>query len=139
MSEKIKMRGLSEKSNALGEGKYHPFALKAEQYGIGILNVKEIIDNTTSEIFTSYWERLLIEPITYIIPAIWGEKKDGRLSFTQKEINKKIAPMISNIMEMFDLDGINRDQRFAIEYLIRGLMISKITYMIEAFKNQTKR
>jgi len=136
MREKVKMIDQLVKSKPQDGGNTLPFSLvDKEKYGIGILNVKDIIDNTTNEIFISYKEELLSEPITYIIPAVWGEKEDGSLSGTQDEINKRITPMIDYIMEILELEGINKAQRFAIGYLIRGLMVSKITYLIEAFRN----
>ena len=46
--------------------------------------------------------------------------------------------MIRNIMEILDFDAIDESQRFSIEYLIRGLAVSKISYLVEAFKNQPK-
>ena len=118
------------------ERKCFSFTLSDEDHEIGILKIKEIIDKTTDTIFNSYRQKLLTEPITYIVPAVWGAKKDGKLTVTQKEINRKIVPMVSNIMAIFELEDINKAQRFAIGYLIRGLVTSKITYMIEASRNR---
>ena len=95
-----------------------------------------LIDNTASEIFASYKTKLLTEPITYIVPAVWGAKKDGELTATQKEINKQVVPVITKIFESLDVKGLNSAQQFAIGFLIRGLFISKITYMIEVVKNK---
>ena len=110
----------------------------AVRYRTGILRIKEIIDRTTNTIFISYQKELLSEPITYIIPAVWGKIKQGRLTESQREIYITIDPVIKDIMELLELDEFNDAQRFSIEYLIRGLLISKITYLIEAFKNQSK-
>ena len=121
------------------ERKCLPFTLSGKDHEIGILKIKEIIDRTTDTIFNSYNEKLLTEPITYIVPAVWGAEKDGELTVTQKEINKKIVPMVNDIMAIFELEDINKAQRFAIGYLIRGLATSKITYMIEAFKNRAEK
>ncbi|MBN1625584.1 MAG: hypothetical protein JW944_03585 [Deltaproteobacteria bacterium] len=103
-----------------------------------ILRIKEIIDKTTNTIFISYKKDLLCEPITYIIPAVWGKIKQGRLTTSQKEIYSTIDSMIKNIMEILELEELNDAQIFAIEYFIRGLVISKIAYLIEAFKNRSK-
>ncbi|MFC1867154.1 hypothetical protein ACFL0H_03365 [Thermodesulfobacteriota bacterium] len=103
-----------------------------------ILRIKEIIDKTTNTIFTSYKKDLLFEPITYIIPAVWGKIKQGRLTESQKEIYSTIGSMIKNIMEILELEELNDAQLFAIEYFIRGLVISKIAYLIEAFKNHSR-
>ncbi|MBW1741182.1 MAG: hypothetical protein JRJ42_08630 [Deltaproteobacteria bacterium] len=105
---------------------------------IGIIKViGPLIDRTANRIFTLYKTRLLTEPITYIVPAVWGAKKDGELTVTQKEIYKQVAPVIKEIFDAFQFKALNDAQAFAVGFLIRGLIISKITYMIELIKNQT--
>jgi len=137
MSEKEKIFDQIIIATACKEQEYVTFPLsKEEDDEIDILTIKELIDKTTNMVFISHKARLLSEPITYIIPAVWGKKKHGKLTINQKEIyNNNISPMVSNIMKIFKVNEINEAQRFTIEYLIRGLVISKITYMVEAFKN----
>ena len=139
MREKIKTKDQALVAPADSDGNHLTSGLINEEYESGILKIKEIIDNTTDEIFISYKEKLLTEPITYIVPAVWGGIEDEKLTTIQKEVNKTISPMISSITEILEFEDINWDQRFVIEYLIRGLMISKITYMIEAFKGRLKK
>lgn len=103
----------------------------------GTLEIKKIIDDTTTMIFASYREKLLSEPITYILPAVWG-KKHGKLTEIQGEIHLQINPLIQEIINIFEFNEITEDQKFALEYLIRGLVISKITYLIESFKNRSE-
>jgi hypothetical protein len=95
-----------------------------------------LIDKSVTEIFATYKMKLLSEPITYIIPAVWGAKKDGELTDKQKEINMQVAPIIKRIFEILDLKDLSGAQEFAIGFLIRGLIISKITYMIEVINNK---
>jgi hypothetical protein len=95
-----------------------------------------LIDKSVTEIFATYKMKLLSEPITYIVPAVWGAKKDGELTAKQKEINMQVAPIIRRIFEILDLKDVSGAQEFAIGFLIRGLIISKITYMIEMMKNK---
>jgi hypothetical protein len=135
MIEKIKKMDHASIDTANRE-EYTTFSLANVEYEFGILKIKEIIDKTTNMIFISYKEKLLTEPITYIVPAVWGERKDGKLTTIQREINRRIVPTIDSVMETLELEDLHGAQRFAIGYLIRGLLISKIAYMIEAFKNQ---
>jgi len=135
MIEKIKKVNRASIETANRE-EYTTFSLANVEYDFGMLKIKEIIDKTTNMIFISYKEKLLTEPITYIVPAVWGERKDGKLTTIQREINRRIVPTIDGIMEILELEELHGAQRFAIGYLIRGLLISKIAYMIEAFKNQ---
>lgn len=95
-----------------------------------------LIDDKINEIFTEYRRELLEEPITYIVPAIWGAKKDGELTETQKEMNRKIVQVIEETLKLLEIEALRETQKFAITYLIRGYMISKIAYMIEFSKNQ---
>ncbi|MBN1850597.1 MAG: hypothetical protein JW932_18655 [Deltaproteobacteria bacterium] len=103
---------------------------------VDILRIKEIIDKTTDMIFSAYRDSLLSEPNTYIVQAVWAKNHKGKLSPNQKKIKKRIASMMNDIMEILDLKDINESQTFSIEYLIKGLAVSKISYLIEAFKNK---
>ncbi len=95
-----------------------------------------LMDKTAEEIFISYKTRLLSEPIIYIVPAVWGAKKEGELEDTQKEINIKVIPVINELFDALGIRDLNGAQGFAIGFLIRGLIISKITYMIEVVRNR---
>jgi hypothetical protein len=95
------------------------------------------IDNLASDIFKEFNSRLLTEPITYIVPAVWGAKKDGSLTEEQRKIHTMVLPVIQNIIRLFHIKNLTLSQEFALGYLIRGLIISKITYMIEKIKTET--
>jgi len=136
MKDGIAMFQQSIKTIANREGKYISLTLAKEEESRNILKAKRIIDNTANEIFLAYKKNLLLEPITYIIPAIWGEIKEGNLTSAQQEITAKIEPVISRIMHLFEFENLNKAQKFAVGYLIRGLIISKITTMIESLRNQ---
>ena len=136
MKDKTDMLQQSTKTLASREGKYISLTVAKEEESQKILKAKRIIDNTANEIFLSHKNNLLSEPITYIMPAIWGETKDGNLTSAQREITEKIEPVINRLMRLFEFENLNKAQKFAVGYLIRGLIISKITYMIEALKNQ---
>ncbi|ETR73033.1 MAG: hypothetical protein OMM_07191 [Candidatus Magnetoglobus multicellularis str. Araruama] len=98
--------------------------------------VGPLIDEITNQIFMDHREILVKEPITYIVPAVWGAIKDGKLTRVQKDINHRFDPVVRQVMAMIVPDSASAAQRYAIAYIIRGLMISKITFMIEGFKNR---
>jgi hypothetical protein len=95
-----------------------------------------LLDKTVNEVFLAHKDVLLTEPITYIVPAVWGASKDGKLTDRQEEINRQIAPVIRETLAVLDISALSESQSFAIGFMIRGLIISKITYMIEALKNK---
>ena len=136
MKDKTDMFPSPPKTLVNREGKYISLTVAKEEESQNILKAKRVIDDTANDIFLSHKKNLLSEPITYIIPAIWGEVKDGKLSPAQMEITEKIEPVINRLMRLFEFENLDKAQKFAIGYLIRGLIIAKITYMIEALKNQ---
>lgn len=103
-----------------------------------ILKIKEIIDETTDTIFSLHKKDLLNNPITYIIPAVWGRIGKGDLNPKQKNIYLSIESMVRDVIEIMEFDDLTDSQRFSIEYLIRGLVISKITYLIASSRISDK-
>ena len=97
--------------------------------------IAPLIDRTANDIFMSHCNELLEKPITYIVPAIWGKGVNGDLTLTQAKINDKITPVIARIKRLFEFKNSSGEQEFAFEYLLRGLFVSKITFMIELKKN----
>jgi hypothetical protein len=97
--------------------------------------IEKLMDETSLEVFSKYNEILLAESNVYIVPAVWGAVKDGELTPVQKEIHSRIAPVINKILDSLYQENLSAAQRFAIGYLVRGLFISKIIYMIEFYRN----
>lgn len=97
--------------------------------------IKPLIYKTVNEVFTSYKLNLLTEPIDYIVPAVWGAKKDGELDATQKEIYGQFIPILKRLFDLLHLKDLSAPQEFTISFLIRELFIAKITYTIELAKN----
>ena len=46
--------------------------------------------------------------------------------------------MVRDVIEIMEFDDLTDSQRFSIEYLIRGLVISKITYLIASSPSSEK-
>ena len=97
--------------------------------------IAPLIDKTANDIFRTHCKELLEKPITYIVPAIWGRDVNGKLSLTQAKINDKIVPVMDKILGLFEFKNSRDEQEFALEYLLRGLFVAKITFMIELMKN----
>ncbi len=92
------------------------------------------IDGTVREIVRLYKMELLSGPVDYIVPAVWGAKKDGDLDATQKEIHTQLSPVVNRIIDLFKFEEKNDAQEFALGFLIKSLFISKICYMIDGVK-----
>jgi hypothetical protein len=96
-----------------------------------------LLDKTAHDIFSSHTSELLTNPITYIIAAVWGAGNEDALTSAQVQMNKRIIPVIDEILRLFGNREMNLPQQNAVNYLIRSLLISKISLMVELLKNQT--
>lgn len=92
------------------------------------------IDKMAWDVFTSFRMELLAEPITYIVPAVWGAKKDGELTPLQEKIHSRVTSQIDGVFDLLELKDLTSSQEYAVKYLIRDLVITKIVYMIESFR-----
>ncbi|MFC1813751.1 hypothetical protein ACFL03_13785 [Thermodesulfobacteriota bacterium] len=106
-----------------------------------VLRISRIVDplvnRAAKEIFKTYAMELLNESITYIVPAVWGVDRDSELTCSQKEINRVTVPLVEKVIHQFEFRELESDQKFAIGYLVRELLISKVIYMVSQLKNQS--
>jgi hypothetical protein len=105
---------------------------KAEQITqIGRL-VGERINELALSIYQKHRETLLAQPASHIVDAVWGT---GRLSPAQKAIHSQVLPVIREIHEALDLTDLTPAQEYALAYLVRDLIISKISCRVQAGKS----
>ena len=69
---------------------------------------------------------------------MWGRIGKGDLNPKQKNIFLSIESMVKDVIDIMEFDDLTDSQRFSIEYLIRGLVISKITYLIASSRTSEK-
>jgi hypothetical protein len=96
---------------------------------------RPLIYNTAGEIVKIYKMELFSQPADYIIPAIWGAKKGGEIDATQQKIYMQFIPVYNDLLKFFQCDELNASQEFAIGFLVRELLISKIAYMVDGIRN----
>ncbi|MBI9074474.1 MAG: hypothetical protein JEZ02_03605 [Desulfatibacillum sp.] len=94
------------------------------------------IDNLVMDIFNAHQGRLCFEPSGFIVPAVWGGQERGELSPVQLEIYQKVAPAIDEIIENLKLKKLDDNQEYAIGLMLRWILISKITHMVELRKKR---
>ncbi|MFH1139587.1 MAG: hypothetical protein V1816_26210 [Pseudomonadota bacterium] len=98
--------------------------------------LEELFDTMVSGIFSRHCLHLLNQEIAYIVPAVWGAAKEGELSPEQKEIHREVIPMIRQAFALLGLRNLNPAQEFALGYVLRSLIVTKMIYMIEASKRR---
>lgn len=99
-------------------------------------SVEHIIDSLAFKIFEDYQATLLKNDITFIVPAIWGAGKNNRINAVQAEIHIVSRDKIESAVELLSFEGIDPVKKFALGYLVRSLIISKIVYMVEAARRR---
>lgn len=97
--------------------------------------IESLIDEISLDIFREHKSTLLAEPNTYIVPAVWGAVKEKELTIEQRDIHARIAPAMEEILDLLLHESLTAPQKFALGYLVRGLFISKIIYMVEFYKS----
>ncbi len=93
--------------------------------------IEQIVENTVHRVFTTHRTELMAASPAFVVPAVWGVKKDGRLTDSQVDIHQVVAPAIDSILRLLNLRDLSPTQEFALTYLVRSLFIAKITFMVE--------
>lgn len=95
------------------------------------VEVSALINEAVNAVIITHGHELIGANINYIIWAIWGSDNENKLDETQKQINDYIVPVLGKIVSLFKLNKPTKEQTFAIEYLIRSLLVTRIGYAIE--------
>ena len=98
--------------------------------------LEALINRAALQIVENCKDKLMTEPATYIVPAVWGAIEKGEIDKDQKEIYKTIAPVVKEINNSLQTENLSASQKFTLEYLIKGLIISKVNFMMEVLKNR---
>jgi hypothetical protein len=98
--------------------------------------ISPLLDELNHQIFLEHQTCLMREPIDYVVPAVWGAKKDGHLTPEQQEMHQKILPFIQRILRIIGLEELKEPQRFAVDFVLRGLIINRMTYTIATAHNR---
>ena len=98
--------------------------------------LEALINRAALQIVENCKDKLMMEPATYIVPAVWGAIESGEIDKDQKEIYKTIAPVVNEINNSLQTENLSASQTFTLEYLIKGLIISKVNFMMEVLKNR---
>jgi hypothetical protein len=97
--------------------------------------VGERINELALSIYQKHRATLLAKPASHIVDAVWGT---GRLSPEQKVIHNQVLPVIREIHEALDLTDLTPAQEYALAYLVRDLIISKVSCRVQAGKSMER-
>ena len=97
------------------------------------------IDRMANEIFLLYTRRLDLNPPTHIIAAVWGNKANETLDELQQYIVQKVTFKVQKILALLTSDQTDPSQMFAMEFIVKGLLITKVLYMLEVLKSKIEK
>ena len=93
-----------------------------------------IIDEAIRQIFKSSKCRFLSDLIDGIVYAVWGCRTNNKIAYCQAEITQTIVTLMEEIRDIFEISNLNPSQQFALDYLIRGFVISRVIRMAALFR-----
>lgn len=98
--------------------------------------INPLIDRICDEVMLEHRDILMKEDPSFFVYAVWGAGKQEGLNDTQQAINRKVLPVINAVLAELAIKDLDADQKYAIEYLLRGLIITKLLFMTEMLKNR---
>jgi hypothetical protein len=98
-----------------------------------------MLDGLVNSLFRDFSGELLSMDPEAIVPAVWGTDKEGQMTPFQKKVHQKVRPVVNQVMGLLHLDELDGTDRFAVECLIRELLIAKLAFMMEGTKNRLMR
>jgi hypothetical protein len=96
--------------------------------------IARAIHGLAVRIYETYPVELLNESPEFIVSAVWGVAAAGQLTPLQKEISKKIPPLVQEVLDILELDDSSEEQQFAIGYLVRGIIIAQISFTVQMLR-----
>jgi len=91
-----------------------------------------------TEILDSHASELLVHPPLFLVTAVWGTGRDGELTPAQKEIFDRAQMLLKETDAVLNIHGLQGYQQFALTFLVRELLISKILFFVEMGKNRLR-
>lgn len=102
-------------------------------------DISKLIEKKINDIFYKHHILFLDKDNDFIVFSVWGARMDGELTTFQKETGADITLFINDIIKLLNLENKNEDLKFAIGYLIRDTLISKLVYMTEFLRSRLEK
>jgi len=96
--------------------------------------IEPLVDKLCQDIVRAHRNSLLTHEVTYVVPAVWGVSPQGPLNEEQKAIHAMVVQVVDKVMAIIDMRQAQPAQEYAVAYLLRGLIISKVAFQIEGLK-----
>ncbi|KIX16021.1 hypothetical protein [Dethiosulfatarculus sandiegensis] len=98
-----------------------------------------MLDGLVNRLFQEFSSELLSMDPEAIVPAVWGTDKEGQMNRFQSKVHQQVRPVVNDVLGLLHLEELDGSDRFAVECLIRELLIAKLAFMMEGTKNRLMR
>lgn len=95
--------------------------------------IRPMITKTTETVFFSYAGEIIKNGMEYIIPAIWGDRREQELDYVQEVIYAKVQSTVIKAIDALDIRSMDNEQRFCVEFLIRELLVYRLVALRAMF------
>ncbi|MFH2064651.1 MAG: hypothetical protein ABIK15_05595 [Pseudomonadota bacterium] len=96
--------------------------------------LRAMISSTAVEVSQTFFQHLAAQESAYLAHAVWGGTENYVLDNTQLAIHLRMGNLKKEIMRIIDLENFSEVQGFAIGFLVKEMMINKITLLISIGK-----
>jgi len=93
------------------------------------------IEKTLKQIINDHKMTLLDKDVGYVIDTVCGSSGKGTPTECQVDIYNKINPTINEIYDLLGIANLSRQQQQDGLFVIRYMMVLKILFLMEYFKN----
>jgi hypothetical protein len=109
--------------------------LNMSNEGICEINIliRPMVDESIRQILKSSGCKFLSEHIDNITHAVWGRIANNKIARCQMEISKQVINLIEDIRGILEMASLNTSHQFALDYLIRAFIISRLLRVAAAF------
>jgi hypothetical protein len=95
-----------------------------------------MVKAAVSQVFVDHKLELLDKEPSYIISSVFGAGERGPLTNQQQMIHDKVNPAVCSISEALKTDQMSVEQKSAILFITRMLIVFKIMFTMELFRNK---
>ncbi|MCE5244608.1 MAG: hypothetical protein ABFD98_10210 [Syntrophobacteraceae bacterium] len=92
-----------------------------------------IIDESIRQVFKISGHKFLADLVDGVVYTVWGCKTSNKKAYSQREISQVVVPLMEEIRGIFEVANLNSAQQFALDYLIRGFIMSRVLRMTAEF------
>jgi hypothetical protein len=98
--------------------------------------INPLLDGLQKELMSRHAEALLELSAEEMAPAVWGASRSGPLTPEQRRIHEVVLPVVRQVHRQLDLARLDEPRRFAVDFLLRGYILNRLAFALEAARQR---